>query len=142
MQIYYDRDAQPALLRGKRIAMLGYGSQGHAQAQNLRDSGYSVVVGLPTGRNSARQAVADGLEVLPAPDAVRRADLVPILVPDEHHRNLFENEIRPNFNRLREQEKTHPVEQVGQQLRAMMSWLKQKQPAVQKETETAGARSR
>ena len=97
MQIFYESDAQPELLRGKRIAMLGYGSQGHAQAQNLRDSGYSVVVGLAPARNSAKQAAADGFEVLPVPEAVRNADLVQILAPDEHHRALFENEIRPNL---------------------------------------------
>lgn len=97
MQIFYDRDAHPELLRGKRIAMLGYGSQGHAQAQNLRDSGYSVVVGLAPGRNSARQAAADGFEVLPVPEAVRPADWIQILAPDEHHRALFENEVRPNL---------------------------------------------
>jgi ketol-acid reductoisomerase len=97
MQIFYEKDARPELLRGKQIAMLGYGSQGHAQAQNLRDSGYSVVVGLAPGRNSAKQAAADGFKVLPVADAVRGADWVQILAPDEHHRTLFENEIRPNL---------------------------------------------
>jgi ketol-acid reductoisomerase len=97
MQIFYERDARPELLRGKRIAMLGYGSQGHAQAQNLRDSGYDVVVGLAPGRNSAKQAAADGFQVLPVPEVVRQADLIQILVPDEHHRSLFESEVRPNM---------------------------------------------
>jgi ketol-acid reductoisomerase len=97
MQVYYERDAQPELLRGKQIAMIGYGSQGHAQAQNLRDSGYSVVVGLAPGRNSAQQAAADGFKVLPVPEAVRGADFVQILAPDEHHRSLFESEIRSNL---------------------------------------------
>jgi ketol-acid reductoisomerase len=97
MQVYYERDAKPELLRGKVIAMIGYGSQGHAQAQNLRDSGYSVVVGLAPGRNSAATAAADGFKVLPVPEAVRGADFVQILAPDEHHRSLFEGEIRPNL---------------------------------------------
>jgi len=97
MQVFYERDAKPELLRGKQIAMLGYGSQGHAQAQNLRDSGYSVVVGLAPERNSARQATADGFKVLPVPEAVRGSDFVQILAPDEHHRTLFENEIKPNL---------------------------------------------
>jgi len=97
MQIFYDNDAKPELLRGRQIAMLGYGSQGHAQAQNLRDSGFAVVVGLPEGRNSVRQAAADGFEVLPPAEAVRRSDLVQILVPDENHRDLFEKEIRANL---------------------------------------------
>jgi len=97
MEIFYDRDAEPELLRDKVIAIAGYGSQGHAQAQNLRDSGFTVVVALPPGRASARQAAEDGFEVLPVAEATRRADLIQILVPDEHHRDLFEREIRPNL---------------------------------------------
>ena len=97
MQIFYESDARPDLLRDKVIAMLGYGSQGHAQAQNLRDSGFTVVVGLSPERSSARQAAADGFEVLPVPEAVGRADLIQILAPDEHHRDLFEKEVRPNL---------------------------------------------
>ena len=97
MEIFYDRDAHPELLRGKQIAMVGYGSQGHAQAQNLRDSGYAVVVGLPPGRKSAQQAAADGFQVLPVGEAVRQSDLVQILLPDEHHRAVFEGEIRANL---------------------------------------------
>ena len=97
MEIFYDRDANPELLRGKQIAMLGYGSQGHAQAQNLRDSGYAVIVGLAPGRNSAQVAKADGFEVAAPAEAVRRSDLVMILAPDEHHRALFEGEVRPNL---------------------------------------------
>jgi len=97
MQIFYEKDAQPALLKDKTIAMLGYGSQGHAQAQNLRDSGFRVVVGLAPERPSARQAAADGFEVLPVAEAVKRADLVQVLAPDEHHRDLFEHHIRPHL---------------------------------------------
>jgi len=97
MQVYYENDARPELLRAKQIAMLGYGSQGHAQAQNLRDSGFSVVVGLSPDRNSAKQAAADGFKVLPVPEAVRGSDFIQILAPDEHHRSLFENEVRPNL---------------------------------------------
>ena len=82
MQIFYEKDARPELLRGKQIAMLGYGSQGHAQAQNLRDSGFSVVVGLAADRNSAKTAAADGFKVLPVPEAVRGADFVQVLAPD------------------------------------------------------------
>ncbi|MBI4458640.1 MAG: ketol-acid reductoisomerase [Acidobacteria bacterium] len=97
MEIFYERDAKPELLRNQQIAMIGYGSQGHAQAQNLRDSGFSVIVGLAPGRKSAQQAAADGFEVLPVSEAVRRSDLIQILVPDEHHRGLFESEIRANL---------------------------------------------
>ena len=97
MQIFYDKDAQPELLRDKVIAIVGYGSQGHAHAQNLRDSGFTVIVALPPGRKSAHQATADGFEVLPVAEATRRADVIMVLVPDEHHRDLFEKEIRPNL---------------------------------------------
>jgi ketol-acid reductoisomerase len=97
MKVFYDNDAQPQLLRDKVIAIAGYGSQGHAQAQNLRDSGYRVIVALEPGRPSAKQAAADGFEVLPVAEAAKRADFIQILVPDEHHRSLFENEIRPNL---------------------------------------------
>ena len=97
MEIFYERDARRELLQGKVIAVAGYGSQGHAQAQNLRDSGYSVIIALPPGRGSAKQAAADGFEVLPVAEATRRADLIQILVPDEHHHDLFEKEIRPNL---------------------------------------------
>ncbi len=99
MEIFYDKDANPELLRGKQIAMLGYGSQGHAQAQNLRDSGYAVVVGLAPGRKSAEVAKADGFEVVPPAEAVKRSDLVMILAPDEHHRALFEGEVKPNLKK-------------------------------------------
>ncbi len=97
MELLYESNAKPELLKGKQIAMLGYGSQGHAQAQNLRDSGYSVLIGLAPERPTAKKAAEDGFEVLNVPDAVRRADLIQILVPDEHHKALFENEIRPNL---------------------------------------------
>jgi ketol-acid reductoisomerase len=97
MELLYESNAKPELLRGKLIAILGYGSQGHAQAQNLRDSGYSVLVGLAPERPSAKKAAEDGFEVLNVSDAVHRADLIQILVPDEHHKALFENEIRPNL---------------------------------------------
>ncbi|OFV95948.1 MAG: ketol-acid reductoisomerase [Acidobacteria bacterium RIFCSPLOWO2_12_FULL_54_10] len=97
MEIFYDSDVKADILTGKRIAMIGYGSQGHAQAQNLRDSGLSVIVGLAPGRASAKQATLDGFEVVAVPEAVRRSDLIMILVPDEHHRALFESEIRANL---------------------------------------------
>ena len=97
MKVFYDSDAQPELLRDKTIAIAGYGSQGHAQAQNLRDSGFRVIIALDPGRGSAKQAAADGFEVLPVAEAVKRADLIQVLAPDEHHRELFETHIRPNL---------------------------------------------
>ncbi|MBO9607993.1 MAG: ketol-acid reductoisomerase [Paenibacillaceae bacterium] len=95
VNIYYEKDADLSALKGKTIAIIGYGSQGHAQAQNLRDSGLSVVVGLRPGR-SWDQAKNDGFEVLSVADAARRADLVQILMPDETQARVYKEEIEPN----------------------------------------------
>jgi len=88
--IYYDKDADPKALRGKTIAVIGYGSQGHAHAQNLKDSGYQVVVGLAAGSKSWAKAEADGFTVRATADAARNADVVALLVPDQHHKEAFE----------------------------------------------------
>ena len=88
--IYYDRDVDPKALRGKTIAVIGYGSQGHAHAQNLRDSGYDVVVGLAAGSKSWGKAEQDGFAVRETADAARGADVVALLVPDQHHKDAFE----------------------------------------------------
>ena len=88
--IYYDTDADPTALAGKTIAVIGYGSQGHAHAQNLRDSGQTVVVGLPEGSRSRARAERDGFQVLDVADAARRAAVVVILVPDPKHRAVYE----------------------------------------------------
>jgi len=92
--IFYERDANPSALKGKTIAVFGYGSQGHAQAQNLRDSGYNVIIGLDPSRGSATQAKADGFTVLEPAEAAKRADWIQILAPDETQADLFEKEIR------------------------------------------------
>src|SRR5437879_5992736 len=88
--IYYDKDADPKALRGKTIAVIGYGSQGHAHAQNLRDSGYEVIVGLAAGSKSWEKAERDGFTVREPADAARNADVVALLVPDQHHAEAFE----------------------------------------------------
>src|SRR5947207_6307829 len=88
--IYYDKDADPKALRGKTIAVIGYGSQGHAHAQNLRDSGYEVIVGLAAGSKSWEKAERDGFTVRETADAARNADVVALLVPDQHHKEAFE----------------------------------------------------
>ena len=93
--VYYDRDADPQALRGKTIAVLGYGSQGHAHAQNLRDSGHQVVVGLQAGSKSWAKAERDGFTVRESRDAARDADVVVILVPDQHHRSVYESAVKP-----------------------------------------------
>jgi len=92
--MYYDDDADLTLLDGKTVAIIGYGSQGHAHALNLKDSGVDVVVGLREGSASASKAVARGLEVLPIADAASRGDLVMMLVPDELHHAVYEDEVR------------------------------------------------
>jgi ketol-acid reductoisomerase len=90
----YEDDASLELLDGKTVAVIGYGSQGHAHALNLRDSGVSVVVGLREDSSSAAKAREQGLEVLPVVEAASRGDLVMMLVPDELHRQVWEGEVR------------------------------------------------
>ena len=93
--MYYESDCNLKLLEGKTVAVIGYGSQGHAHAQNLRDSGINVVIGLYEGSKSAVQAKADGFEVLSTADAVKKADMIMILVPDEKQAELYKTEIKP-----------------------------------------------
>ncbi len=95
--IYYDADANLELIQQKRIAIIGYGSQGHAHALNLRDSGCDVVVGLPADSKSRAKAEADGLRVLTAADAAQQADVIMILIPDQTHREVFERDIKPGL---------------------------------------------
>jgi len=94
-KIYYESDANTGALKGITIAILGYGSQGHAQAQNLRDSGYKVIVGLDPERASAQQARADGMVVVSPAEAAKRADWIHILTPDETQAELYETAIKP-----------------------------------------------
>jgi len=93
--IFYERDANPAALSGKTIAIIGYGSQGHAQAQNLRDSGHKVIIGLDPNRQSAKQARADGMVVVAPDEAAKRADWIHVLTPDETQGELYEQFIKP-----------------------------------------------
>jgi ketol-acid reductoisomerase len=92
--MYYDDDADLTLLDGKTVAIIGFGSQGHAHALNLKDSGVNVVVGLRESSDSVPQARDGGLEVLPVAEAASRGDLVQMLVPDELHRQVWETEVR------------------------------------------------
>ncbi len=93
-KIYYDQDADLSLLRGRRIAVIGYGSQGHAHALNLKDSGQDVVVGLYKGSRSWAKAEKDGLRVATVAEAAQTADIVMVLLPDQVHRQTFEESIR------------------------------------------------
>lgn len=95
-QMYYNNDANPAFLQGKTIAIIGYGSQGHAHAQNLRDSGYKVIIGLRKG-GSWDKAVADGFEVYSVKEAVEQADVIQILLPDEMQPKVYNEEIKPGL---------------------------------------------
>src|ERR687888_1828884 len=92
--MYYDDDADLHQLDGKTVAIVGFGSQGHAHALNLKDSGVDVVVGLRPGSSSVAKAEADGLVVLPVPEAASRGDVVTILAPDEKHGDVWESEVR------------------------------------------------
>ncbi|HEY9617241.1 ketol-acid reductoisomerase [Pantanalinema rosaneae CENA516] len=94
-RMYYDADANLDLLAGKTIAIVGYGSQGHAHALNLKDSGMNVVVGLYPGSKSAQKAKDAGLTVLPVAEAAQKADLIMILLPDEVQKTVYANEIAP-----------------------------------------------
>jgi ketol-acid reductoisomerase len=98
-RIYYDQDADLGLLRQKRIAVIGYGSQGHAHALNLKDSGQDVVVGLYKGSKSWAKAERDGVRVTTVAEAAQMADIVMILLPDQAHRAVFEDAIRGALTR-------------------------------------------
>ncbi|MGD9662491.1 MAG: ketol-acid reductoisomerase [Porticoccaceae bacterium] len=97
MQVYYDKDCDLSIIRGKKVAIIGYGSQGHAHACNLKDSGVDVTVGLRTGSPSVAKAQAHGLTVKPVAEAVASADVVMILTPDEFQGRLYKDEIEPNI---------------------------------------------
>jgi ketol-acid reductoisomerase len=94
---YFDDDADLGLLKGKKIAVIGYGSQGRGQSLNLRDSGLSVIIGLRPGKSWDR-AKEEGFEVLPVKDAVKKADVVQVLLPDEHQAAVYRAEIGPNLS--------------------------------------------
>ena len=97
-QMYYDSDANLDLLNGKTVAIIGYGSQGHAHALNLKDSGVNVVVGLYEGSRSTAKAEAEGLTVKSVSDAAAAADMIMILLPDEVQKSVYKESIAPNLS--------------------------------------------
>ncbi|MEM8911148.1 MAG: NAD(P)-dependent oxidoreductase, partial [Planctomycetota bacterium] len=96
--IYYDNDADLSHLQGKTIAILGYGSQGHAQAQNLRDSGCDVIIGQREGSANYDLAVSHGFKPLPIDEATKAADVVNVLLPDEVQGDIYKAHIEPNLS--------------------------------------------
>jgi ketol-acid reductoisomerase len=99
MKIYYDKDADLSLIKGKKVAIIGYGSQGHAHANNLKDSGVNVIVGVRKSGSSFEKAKNAGIEVKEVGDAVKGADVIMILLPDETHAEVYKNEIEPNMKK-------------------------------------------
>ena len=94
---YYDQDANWEVMKGKTVAIIGYGSQGHAHALNLKESGINVLVGLYDGSKSKAKAEAHGLTVLPVAEAVKKADITMVLIPDEKQADVYKTEIAPNL---------------------------------------------
>ncbi|MES2563475.1 MAG: ketol-acid reductoisomerase [Pseudomonadota bacterium] len=99
MKIYYDKDADLSLIKGKQVAIIGYGSQGHAHANNLKDSGVNVTVGLRKDGTSWNKAKNAGIDVKEVAAAVKGAEVVMILLPDEHHAQVYHDEIEPNLKK-------------------------------------------
>lgn len=97
MNVYYDKDADLSIIKGKTVAIIGYGSQGHAHALNLHESGVKVIVGLRAGSASQEKVEAKGISVLPIDEAVKAADVVMILIPDQHQKRIYDAEIAPNL---------------------------------------------
>ena len=97
MNVYYDKDADLSLIKGKTVAIIGYGSQGHAHAANLKDSGVNVVVGLRRSGASWKKAEAAGHQVKEVAEAVKAADVVMILLPDESQPDVYHQEIATNL---------------------------------------------
>jgi len=97
MNVYYDKDGDLSLITSRKVAIIGYGSQGHAHANNLKDSGVEVVVGLRQGSGSWQKAENAGLQVATIEDAVAAADVVMLLAPDEHQVSLYQEQVEPNI---------------------------------------------
>jgi ketol-acid reductoisomerase len=95
--VYYEKDADAALIRGKKVAIIGYGSQGHAHALNLKESGVDVVVGLREGSSSKAKAEAEGLKVMSIADASKYADVIMVLAPDTEQKKIYEESIAANL---------------------------------------------
>src|SRR5882762_7165866 len=96
-EMFYDQDADLSVIQGRKVAVLGYGSQGHAHALSLRDSGVDVRIGLPEGSKSRPKAEEEGLRVVTPAQAATEADLIMILAPDTKQRSIYSDDIAPNL---------------------------------------------
>src|ERR1043165_10072539 len=99
MKVYYDKDADLSLVKGKKVTIIGYGSQGHAHALNLHEAGMKVTVGLRKGGASWDKAKKAGLKVAEVEDAVKSADIVMMLLPDEHIAAVYKESVGPNLKK-------------------------------------------
>ena len=99
MKVYYDKDADLSLIKGRKVTILGYGSQGHAHALNLHESGVKVTVGLRKGGASWDKAKKAGLKVAAIGEAVKGADIVMMLMPDEHIASVYATDVEPNLKK-------------------------------------------
>ncbi|MDP6043693.1 MAG: ketol-acid reductoisomerase [Dehalococcoidales bacterium] len=99
VKVYYDKDVDQSLLKGKTIAIVGYGNQGRGQALNLKDNGYQVVVGLYQGSKSWSKAETDGVKVTTVAEATKEADVIMVLAPDSLHHEIYSREIVPNLSK-------------------------------------------
>jgi ketol-acid reductoisomerase len=99
MKVYYDKDADLSLVKGKKVTIIGYGSQGHAHSLNLKESGVKVTVGLRKGGASWDKAKKSGLKVAELDEAIQGADIVMVLLPDEHHAQIYKENIEPNIKK-------------------------------------------
>ena len=97
-KLYYEKDCNLELIKGKTLAVIGYGSQGHAHALNLRDQGMNVLVGLPEGSKSRAEAEKEGLKVISTAEAAKSADVIMILIPDEKQAEMYAKDIAPNLS--------------------------------------------
>ena len=97
VQMEYEKDVKVAALDGKKIAVIGYGSQGHAHAQNLRDSGHDVIIGVRPGK-SFDKAKEDGFDTYTVAEATKLADIIMVLAPDEIQKDIYKDEIEPNLS--------------------------------------------
>ena len=123
--IWYEKDADLSVFDGKKVAILGYGSQGHAHALNLRDSGVDVVVGLRPTSKSVEYAKEQGLEVKPVAEAVAEADVVMILLPDQYQAAVYKKDVEPNLKpgAAHHLGKRHRTEHQAGRRRRLRSWL-------------------